>query len=451
MRPQLLIDTDPGVDDALAILMAHQHGSIRGLAVTAGNTGLNHTVRNACALVDLLASDAPVFAGCPEPLVRAPDEDAVHVHGRDGFGDVGLPPPGDVGLPPPDCKPGAEHAALAMIRMTREQPGELTLVALAPLTNLALAVRLDPAFPSRVGRLVIMGGAVNGHGNMRRSPVEFNIGFDPEAAHIVFSAFDQFDLVDWELTVRHAFEEAQFDCWLDAGDKRADLFRRISGKSRQYNAKRERRGVIAADARARQCPYRPGTRSRTILKPGGNSLGRFRVKCCGHVLPPHAAGGGGWGGAAIFELCGKIGEPPLNLPLCQSGRYYGTGYARREFQVPSPAHRFRLTADSLYLAQISAATIQCPSCLKSFNPERVMKPEIHPQYKPVVFQDMSSDFSFLTQSTMSSKETIKWEDGNEYPLIKVDVSSHSHPFYTGKQKTLDAGGRVDKFRRRYGK
>jgi large subunit ribosomal protein L31 len=81
--------------------------------------------------------------------------------------------------------------------------------------------------------------------------------------------------------------------------------------------------------------------------------------------------------------------------------------------------------------------------------EPVMKPDIHPNYVPVVFQDLSSDFSFLTKSTMSSKETIKWKDGNEYPLIKVDISSHSHPFYTGKQKTLDVGGRVDKFRRRY--
>jgi large subunit ribosomal protein L31 len=68
-----------------------------------------------------------------------------------------------------------------------------------------------------------------------------------------------------------------------------------------------------------------------------------------------------------------------------------------------------------------------------------------------VFQDISSDFAFLTQSTMSSKETIKWEDGEEYPLIKVEISSHSHPFFTGKQKIVDTAGRVDKFRRRYGK
>jgi large subunit ribosomal protein L31 len=79
-----------------------------------------------------------------------------------------------------------------------------------------------------------------------------------------------------------------------------------------------------------------------------------------------------------------------------------------------------------------------------------MKADIHPKYKNVVFQDVSSNFSFLTRSTMTSKETIKWEDGKEYPVIKVEISSQSHPFYTGKHKILDAGGRVDKFRRRYG-
>ncbi len=80
-----------------------------------------------------------------------------------------------------------------------------------------------------------------------------------------------------------------------------------------------------------------------------------------------------------------------------------------------------------------------------------MKPDTHPKYQAVVFQDLSSDFSFLTRSTISTKETVKWTDGQEYPLVKVDISSHSHPFYTGKQKVADAGGRVDKFRRRYAK
>ncbi|MEM6830652.1 MAG: type B 50S ribosomal protein L31 [Bacteroidota bacterium] len=80
-----------------------------------------------------------------------------------------------------------------------------------------------------------------------------------------------------------------------------------------------------------------------------------------------------------------------------------------------------------------------------------MKKEIHPEYKEVVFLDTSSDFKFLTKSTMSSKETIKWEDGNEYPLIKVEVSSASHPFYTGKKLFVDTAGRVEKFNRKYKK
>ncbi len=80
-----------------------------------------------------------------------------------------------------------------------------------------------------------------------------------------------------------------------------------------------------------------------------------------------------------------------------------------------------------------------------------MKKDIHPEYKEVVFLDTSSDFKFLTKSTMTSKETIKWEDGNEYPVIKVEVSSASHPFYTGKKIFLDTAGRVEKFNKKYKK
>ena len=80
-----------------------------------------------------------------------------------------------------------------------------------------------------------------------------------------------------------------------------------------------------------------------------------------------------------------------------------------------------------------------------------MKPDIHPEYREVVFQDTSSGLTFLTKSTISSSDTIEWEDGNTYPLAKVDISSESHPFYTGKQILVDSGGRVERFRRRYAK
>ena len=80
-----------------------------------------------------------------------------------------------------------------------------------------------------------------------------------------------------------------------------------------------------------------------------------------------------------------------------------------------------------------------------------MKAGIHPEYRDVVFQDVTSDFKILTRSTLSSKETVKWEDGNEYPLVKIEVSSSSHPFYTGQHKIVDTSGLVDKFRKRYQK
>ncbi len=81
-----------------------------------------------------------------------------------------------------------------------------------------------------------------------------------------------------------------------------------------------------------------------------------------------------------------------------------------------------------------------------------MKPEIHPKnYRFVVFKDMSADYSFLTRSTVETKETVIWEDGKEYPLYKLEISSKSHPFYTGKNTLVDTAGRIDKFKRRYEK
>ena len=80
-----------------------------------------------------------------------------------------------------------------------------------------------------------------------------------------------------------------------------------------------------------------------------------------------------------------------------------------------------------------------------------MKPDIHPHYGPVVFRDRGADFAFLTRSTLRSEHTIEWEDGNTYPVIDVEISSASHPFYTGRQVIVDTAGRVERFRRRYGR
>jgi len=238
---KLLIDTDPGVDDALAILMAHHQAEVAGLTIAAGNVGLGHTVGNALKLVEVIGAATPVFPGSPTTLVL-PAPDAGFVHGADGFGDIGYLPAAQ--------RAADEHAAAAIVRLAREHPGQLTLVALAPLTNLAVALSLDPQLPSRIARLVIMGGAVTGRGNTHRVPTEFNIGFDPEAAHVVFSAWPQFELVDWEACLRHAIPFERFDRIVAGGDERARFYGAISRKARAFNARHERAGMVIADALA---------------------------------------------------------------------------------------------------------------------------------------------------------------------------------------------------------
>ena len=246
-QPLLLIDTDPGVDDALAILMAHDRARVAGLTIAAGNVGLAHTVANALKLTEVMGVDTPVFPGCPLPLVLAAD-DAAFVHGADGFGDTGYLPA--------QRRAEEEHAALAVLRLSHRHAGHLTLVALGPLTNLALALRLDPTLPSRIARLVVMGGAVTGRGNTS-VPAEFNIGFDPEAAHIVFSAWPQFDLVDWEATVRHGFDFDRVEAWLRADDARARFYAAISRRTRDWTRARGRPQMLAADALAMAVALQP--------------------------------------------------------------------------------------------------------------------------------------------------------------------------------------------------
>ncbi|RNF85896.1 nucleoside hydrolase [Montanilutibacter psychrotolerans] len=231
-RIPLLIDTDPGVDDALALLMAFNdpRHEVVGLSIAAGNVGLAHTVANALKLCEVAGVDVPVFAGCAEPLLH-PARDAAYVHGRDGFGDIGYPPATRAAE--------NEHAALAILRLSHEHAGKLLLVALGPLSNIALALKLDPTLPSRVARLVVMGGAVTAHGNITPA-AEFNIAFDPEAAHIVLSAFPHFDLADWEATIAHGLLHDEVLGWLAADSERARFYEAISRKTREWSA--DRRG-----------------------------------------------------------------------------------------------------------------------------------------------------------------------------------------------------------------
>lgn len=257
----LLIDTDPGVDDALALLMAFNDSNhdVVGLSIAAGNVGLEYTVRNALKLCEVAGrGDIPVFAGCDSPLVLAPREDAAHVHGRDGFGDAGFEPAARAAE--------SEHAALAILRLSHEHAGRLLLVALGPLTNIALALKLDPTLPQRVARFVIMGGAVSAHGNITAA-AEFNVAFDPEAAHVVFEAFPHFDLADWEATIAHGFHHEKAERWLRAASPRAGFYDRISLQTRKWSA--DRRGELwhSADALAMAFALQPDGATRLAERP----------------------------------------------------------------------------------------------------------------------------------------------------------------------------------------
>ncbi len=257
----LLIDTDPGVDDALALLMAFDapQFDVVALTIAAGNVGLKHTVANALKLCEIAEVDVPVFAGCDAPLLHsAPD--ASYVHGRDGFGDIDYAPAAR--------RAEAEHAALAMIRLSHAHAGRLVVCMLGPLTNLAVALKLDPTLPQRIGRMVVMGGAVTGQGNTTPT-AEFNIGFDPEAAHLVFEAFAAagkvVEVADWEAVIRHGFLHADVERWLQADHPRARFYEAISRKTREWSAGLRGERWHAADALAMAMLVAPeGVRERAL-------------------------------------------------------------------------------------------------------------------------------------------------------------------------------------------
>ena len=258
-RIPLLIDTDPGVDDALALLMAFAdaHHEVVGLTIAAGNVGLGHTVANALKLCEVCAVDAPVFPGAATPLVH-PARDAAYVHGRDGFGDTGYAPAARTAED--------EHAALAILRLSHVHAGRLVLVALGPLTNLALALRLDPSLPQRVARCIVMGAAVTAHGNITPA-AEFNIAFDPEAAHIVFSGFPKIELADWEAVLAHGYLHADVERWLAADSPRARFYAGVSAHTRAWSRAGRGERWHAADALAMAMALQPEGVLEAVSRP----------------------------------------------------------------------------------------------------------------------------------------------------------------------------------------
>ena len=181
MRKRILIDTDPGIDDALAILLAlaSPEISLEGLSVVHGNCSLEQATINSLSILELAdASHIPVARGCELPLVQ-PSLLAPETHGNTGLG-YAKPPE-------PKTRPIRQHGSDFLIERILSNPGEITLVAIGPLTNVALAIRQEPRIVNALKELIIMGGAIRHEGNTT-ALAEFNTYVDPHAAYIVYHA-----------------------------------------------------------------------------------------------------------------------------------------------------------------------------------------------------------------------------------------------------------------------
>ena len=192
----MVIDTDTASDDAIALVLAltDKDVDVRAITVVSGNVPLEMGVQNALYTTELCGVEVPVYAGADRPLVR--DHVFAHdVHGEDGMGDVGLDLKGRT--------PADGHGVDVIIDMARRYPGELTLVTLGPLTNLALALRKAPDIAGLYKRVVMMIGAADGLGNVTPA-AEFNVHVDPEAADIVFRSGMPLEMVGWDVSRRDA-------------------------------------------------------------------------------------------------------------------------------------------------------------------------------------------------------------------------------------------------------
>lgn len=199
---RFLIDTDTASDDAVAILMALRHPEIEveALTVVCGNVGLDQAVQNALYTVELCGADVPVYAGASRPMMRTL-ETADYVHGADGMGDCGLPLRGRT--------PARGRGADVIVDTILGAPGEITLVTLGPLTNVALAVLRAPEIVDAVDRVVVMGGTgVHGPGNVS-AMAEYNIWADPEAAQIVVRSGLPLEFVGWDISIASAVVTAE--------------------------------------------------------------------------------------------------------------------------------------------------------------------------------------------------------------------------------------------------
>ncbi len=206
----VIVDCDPGTDDALAILLALASPELTVLAITVagGNVGLMHTLRNACALTTLAGSKTPVYAGADRPLLGA-FASAITIHGENGLGGIELPD----GAPP-----AAELAADAIRRTLRTAPEPVTLVGIGPATNLALALTTEPTVAANVAQIVLMSGAW-GEGNVTQG-AEFNAWSDPEAVAVLLQCGRPVVFATLELTAQALVTPARLDAWRALGNGR---------------------------------------------------------------------------------------------------------------------------------------------------------------------------------------------------------------------------------------
>lgn len=285
MAHKVIFDTDPGVDDAMALLFLHRHPDIDLVGVTTvfGNASIETTTRNALFLKREWKFDAPVAKGANETIDPARPHAGwpTFVHGDDGLGNIGVPDVTDIPLDP---RPAYQF----IIDTVRANPHEVTLVAVGRMTNLALALRHAPDIAHLVKQVVIMGGAFDVPGNVTPA-AEANIHGDPEAADIVFTAPWRVVAAGLDVTAKTTMSRGFLDGMAAKGGADVDLLRRVSDFYIKFYAHAVEDGMLVHDSCAcvyvvapelfevRSGPVRVACGSiadgQTIQKPDGMSFG----------------------------------------------------------------------------------------------------------------------------------------------------------------------------------
>ncbi|MBD1565133.1 nucleoside hydrolase [Vibrio sp. S12_S33] len=235
-----LIDTDTASDDAIAIIMALREPSIKVEAITvlAGNCPLDQCVENALKSIELANTyQPPVYAGASKPLLRK-QINGVGVHGEDGLGNLNLSPAA--------IKVSKGHAVDKLIETAKKYPGELEIVTIGPLTNLALALLNDPELPQLIKHVYIMGGAGFGPGNVT-FVAEFNVWADAEAAQIVIGSELSKSIVGWDVCIGDAFFDANDIEQLHKTGPLGEFAARSTQLLREFGRKFGKDGIDLAD------------------------------------------------------------------------------------------------------------------------------------------------------------------------------------------------------------